>query len=45
MRAMQEKRLFPSLEEPYRMRAEIMEVFEQYGYKPSPCGWWLPVHA
>lgn len=40
LRAMQEKRLFPTLENTYQMRAAIMDVFSEHGYNPSPCGWW-----
>ncbi|WEG16687.1 radical SAM protein [Alkalihalophilus pseudofirmus] len=37
---MENANLFPSLEMTYTMREEILKVFLEYGYQPSPCGWW-----
>lgn len=32
--------LFPTLDETYAMRAAIVDVLLDAGYRPSPCGWW-----
>ncbi|HSB45938.1 MAG TPA: radical SAM protein [Nitrospira sp.] len=32
--------LFPSLEETYAMREAAVRVLLEFGYQPSPCGWW-----
>lgn len=37
---MEAEGLFPTLEQTYQMREEILKVFLKYGYEPSPCGWW-----
>ncbi|MCK1993195.1 radical SAM protein [Peribacillus muralis] len=36
----EEKGLFPTLLQTYEMREEILKVFMEFGYQPSPCGWW-----
>lgn len=35
-----EQRLFPSLEGTYAMREAAVRILLEYGYQPSPCGWW-----
>lgn len=37
---LEEQGLFPSLQETYAMREEILKIFLEYNYSPSPCGWW-----
>ncbi|MCS1352621.1 coproporphyrinogen-III oxidase family protein [Mechercharimyces sp. CAU 1602] len=32
--------LFPTLDETYQMREAVLQVFLEFGYHPSPCGWW-----
>lgn len=32
--------LFPSLESTYEMREQAVRLLMDYGYEPSPCGWW-----
>lgn len=32
--------LFPSLNETYKMREAALRVLLEFGYAPSPCGWW-----
>ncbi|OYD06344.1 coproporphyrinogen-III oxidase family protein [Paludifilum halophilum] len=31
---------FPSLNETYQMREAALRVLLEFGYHPSPCGWW-----
>lgn len=37
---MDEDGLFPSLEETYEMRENIVKTLLDHGYFPSPCSWW-----
>jgi anaerobilin synthase len=37
---LQKDGLFPSLKTTYEMRQRAVEYLLQYGYRPSPCGWW-----
>jgi anaerobilin synthase len=32
--------MFPTLETTYAMRQRAVEYLVDYGYRPSPCGWW-----
>lgn len=40
MKRLQEEERFPGLEMTYRMRERAVRVLMEYGYSPSPCGWW-----
>ncbi|HDR7888518.1 radical SAM protein [Bacillus toyonensis] len=36
----EEQGLFPTLNKTYEMREAILKIFIEFGYHPSPCGWW-----